>query len=149
MVGILQTLTRVWQPSNNCKVGKASRKNIPSSFKRLWALQVPSLQNKVNWDNWNDGIIVLIVIIVIIGWLGWMGWLEWLGWKWGEWGEWGDWGDWGEWGELGDWAEFRNSMNTWSQEQEQDNTQGKTQFSGQIFNARFTCFDLPSCICQL
>ena len=43
MVGILQTLDK--------KVGKGSSKNIPSSFKRFWALQVPSLQNKVNWDN--------------------------------------------------------------------------------------------------
>ena len=46
MVGILQTLDK--------KVGKASSKNIPSSFKRIWALQVPSLQNKVNWDNWDN-----------------------------------------------------------------------------------------------
>ena len=32
---------------NNLKVKKPAVKNIPS-FKRLWALQVPSLQNKVN-----------------------------------------------------------------------------------------------------
>ena len=30
---------------------KPAVKNIPSSFKRFWALQVPSLQNKLNWDN--------------------------------------------------------------------------------------------------
>ena len=33
---------------------KPAVKNIPSSFKRFWALQVPSLQNKVNWDNWDN-----------------------------------------------------------------------------------------------
>ena len=33
---------------------KPELKNVPSSFKRLWALQVPSLQNKVDWDNWAD-----------------------------------------------------------------------------------------------
>ena len=33
---------------------KPAVKNIPSSFKRFWALQVPSLQNKVDWDNWAD-----------------------------------------------------------------------------------------------
>ena len=33
---------------------KPEVKNVPSSFKRLWALQVPSLQNKVDWDNWAD-----------------------------------------------------------------------------------------------
>ena len=41
MVGILQTLDK--------KVGKASSKKYPIIF---WALQVPYLQNKVNWDNW-------------------------------------------------------------------------------------------------
>ena len=55
------------------KLEKPAVKNIPSSFKRLWALQVPSLQNKVNWDNWGN---------------------------WGVWGESGELGDWGEWGEF-------------------------------------------------
>ena len=37
------------------KLEKPAVKNIPSSFKRHWALQVPSLQkNKVHWDNWGD-----------------------------------------------------------------------------------------------
>ena len=38
----------------------AKNKNIPSSFKRLWALQVPCLQNKVigvNGVNGVDGVI--------------------------------------------------------------------------------------------
>ena len=36
------------------KLEKPTVKNIPSPFKRLSALQVPSLKNKVNWDNWGE-----------------------------------------------------------------------------------------------
>ena len=77
-------------------------------------------------------------------WFGDLIWFDWGDWF-VDWGEWGDWGDWGEWGECGDWGEwgvtqlvkdyfvqkaldsnlnnsinefyeFRNFMNTWSQE---------------------------------
>ena len=58
MVGILQTLDK--------KVGKASSKNIPSSFKRFLALQVPSLQNKVNWDNWDNCYLTIYIIRVTL-----------------------------------------------------------------------------------
>ena len=39
---------------------KPAVKNIPSSFKRFWALQVPSLQIRL------IGMIVMIIIIVIV-----------------------------------------------------------------------------------
>ena len=50
----------------NGKLEKPEVKNVPSSFKRLWALQVPSLQNKVDWDNWDDWENYYIIVTIVI-----------------------------------------------------------------------------------